>query len=40
MRIISFEEVIKNLPENDIMSKQPFNAKKVTNDILTKIMSR
>jgi very-short-patch-repair endonuclease len=34
------EEPLKRIFDDDIMSKQPFNAKQVTNDILTQIMSR
>ena len=34
------QEPLKRIFDDDIMSKQPFNAKKVTNDILTQIMSR
>jgi very-short-patch-repair endonuclease len=34
------EEPLKRIFADDIMSKQPFNAKQVTNDILTQIMSR
>jgi len=34
------EEPLKRLFEDDIMSKKPFNAKQLTNDILTQIMSR
>ncbi len=34
------EEPLKRIFEDDIMSKQPFNGKQVTNDILTQIMSR
>ena len=34
------EEPLKRIFEDDIMSKQPFNAKQLTNDILTQIMSR
>ena len=31
---------LKSIFDDDIMSKQPFNAKQVANDILTQIMSR
>jgi very-short-patch-repair endonuclease len=34
------EEPLKRIFDDDIMSKQPFNAKQVVNDILTQIMSR
>jgi len=34
------EEPLKRIFKDDIMSKQPFNAKQVTNDILTQILSR
>ena len=34
------EEPLKRIFDDDIMSKKPFNAKQVTNDILTQIMSR
>ena len=34
------EEPLKRIFDDDIMSKQPFNAKQVANDILTQIMSR
>ena len=34
------EEPLKRIFEDDIMSKQPFNAKQLTNNILTQIMSR
>jgi len=34
------QEPLKRIFEDDIMSKQPFNAKQVANDILTQIMSR
>ena len=34
------EEPLKRIFDDDIMSKQPFNAKQVINDILTQIMSR
>mgnify|MGYP005702278633 CR=1 FL=1 len=34
------EEPLKRIFEDDIMSKQPFSAKQVANDILTQIMSR
>ena len=34
------EEPLKKIFDDDIMSKKPFNAKQVTNDILTQIMSR
>ena len=34
------EEPLKRIFDDDIMSKQPFNAKQLTNDILTQIMSR
>jgi hypothetical protein len=34
------EEPLKRIFDDDIMSKQPFNAKQVTNDILTQIISR
>ena len=34
------EEPLKKIFDDDIMSKQPFNAKQVVNDILTQIMSR
>jgi very-short-patch-repair endonuclease len=34
------EEPLLRIFDDDIMSKQPFNAKQVTNDILTQIMSR
>ena len=34
------EEPLKRIFEDDIMSKKPFNAKQLTNDILTQIMSR
>ena len=34
------EEPLKRIFEDDIMSKQPFNGKQLTNDILTQILSR
>ncbi|MBT7896235.1 MAG: DUF559 domain-containing protein, partial [Flavobacteriales bacterium] len=34
------EEPLKRIFKDDIMSKQPFNGKQLTNDILTQIMSR
>ena len=34
------EEPLKRIFDDDIMSKKPFNAKQVANDILTQIMSR
>jgi hypothetical protein len=34
------EEPLKRIFEDDIMSKQPFNGKHLTNDILTQIMNR
>jgi very-short-patch-repair endonuclease len=34
------QEPLKRIFDNDIMSKQPFNAKQVANDILTQIMTR
>ena len=34
------QEPLKRIFDDDIMSKQPFNAKQLTNDILTQIMSR
>ena len=34
------EEPLKRIFEDDIMSKQPFNAKQVSNDILKQIMKR
>ena len=34
------EEPLKRIFDDDIMSKKPFNAKQVTNDILIQIMSR
>ena len=34
------EEPLEKIFDDDIMSKQPFNAKQVANDILTQIMSR
>ena len=34
------EEPLKRIFKNDIMSKKPFNAKKVTNDVLIQIMNK